>query len=97
MRELVYFKDFLEKTISHDPLVFGGAAIFNFHFRIEFHEINTRLTKRMSKYFKFLNQLLALSGESFEDELRRLVRLNFIHTNAYTITLPSNHRKSTGT
>ena len=29
----------------------------------------------MSEYFKFLRQLLALSGESFEDELRRFVIL----------------------
>ena len=40
-----------------------------------FLSISTRI---MAEYFKHLQQLLALSGESFEEELRRLVSFIFL-------------------
>ena len=58
--------------------IFGG----NRHF--EFPTSNRNLSRLdvftsliMSEYFKYLRQMLSIAGESFEDELRRLVSLFF--------------------
>ena len=39
--------------------------------------LHVKIKDKMSEHFKLLHQLLALSGETFEEELRRLVITNF--------------------
>ena len=47
--------------------------------------LHVQFKDKMSEHFKLLCQLLALSGETFEEELRRLVITNFF-TNAMLLS-----------
>ena len=76
MREPLYlFYYFFRKiTISYDASLFWRGRHIEFSHFLRKFVVNARVnTTEMAEYFKFLRQLLALSGESFEDELRRLV------------------------
>ena len=63
--------------ITHDAHLFWWEC--HFEFKLSRKLVNSLIVKFsrdiMAEYFHHLHQLLILSGESFEDELRRLVSI----------------------